>query len=141
MEPKINQARRLRTNQTSAEKILWYNLRNRRLEGLKFKRQQCLENFIVDFYCDELKLIIELDGDVHGYKSNSKKDAKRQDFLERKGFHIIRYTNHEIYHQLPSVLEDIIDKGNDLKKIKLLSLSPHPDPLPAGEGKNTTLHR
>ena len=107
MNPKIKQARNLRTHQTSAEKIIWQKLRNRQFQDLKFRRQYKIGNFIVDFYCERLGLIIELDGDVHVYKNKQEKDKIREEFLRKRNFNIIRYTNNEIYNNLDSVMEDL----------------------------------
>lgn len=116
MKLKIKQARTLRKNQTTAEKIVWWKLRNRQIGGFKFRRQHNIENFIVDFYCDEIKLIIEIDGDVHGYKQKKIDDKERQNILENKGYKIVRYTNYEVFSNLNGVLEDILIKCEELKK-------------------------
>ena len=115
MNLKINQARALRKNQTTAEKIIWQKLRSRQLAGFKFRRQHNIGRFIVDFYCDEIKLIIEIDGDVHAYKQREKYDKERQKILESKGFKIARYTNYEVFNNLNGVLEDILRKCEELK--------------------------
>lgn len=114
MRPKIKQVRNLRTNQTLqlAEKIIWGKLRNRQLGGFKFRRQYYIGNFIVDFYCSEVNLIIEIDGDVHGYAERTQKDKIREEFLRSKNFEIVRYNNNKVYNNLENVLEDILDKRN-----------------------------
>lgn len=115
MNPKKNQSRNLRKNQTSAEKIIWNKLRNRQFNKLKFRRQHIIENFIVDFYCEKINLVIELDGDVHAYNNKINQDKIREEFLKDKGFNIIRYTNDDIYSNLDSVLEDLWTKCKKLK--------------------------
>ena len=117
MKLKINQARALRKNQTTAEKIIWQKLRSRQLAGFKFRRQHNIGRFIVDFYCDEIKLIIEIDGDVHAYKQREKYDKERQKILESKGSKIARYTNYEVFNNLDGVLEDILRKCEELKNV------------------------
>ena len=121
MKSKIKQARFLRKNQTTAEKIIWRRLRSRQLAGYKFRRQHNLGRFIVDFYCDEIKLIIEIDGDVHAYAEREKYDRQRQKSLESEGLEIIRYTNYEVYDNLDGVLEDILRKCEKLKKDRFKS--------------------
>lgn len=110
----LKQRRYLRQNSTNPEKIIWQKLRNRQIGGFKFGRQHNIGKFIVDFYCDEIKLIIEIDGDVHVYQKEQ--DKKRQIFLENRGLRIIRYTNYEIRANLMGVLEDILRKCEELKK-------------------------
>jgi len=98
--------RRLRKDCTEAEKILWNQLRNKRL-GEKFYRQFGIENFIVDFCCWGRKLIIELDGEIHDQKDIAEHDQFRQDNLEALNFKIIRFKNKEILNNINSVLEKI----------------------------------
>ena len=98
-------ARDLRKNSTDAERHLWYYLRANRL-GFKFKRQVPLGEYIVDFVCIEKRLIIELDGSQH--MNNQIYDTKRTDWLKRHGFKVLRFWNHDIFQQTPSVLDVII---------------------------------
>lgn len=114
MRPKIEQSRNLRMNQTPAERIVWSKLRNRQLDGFKFRRQYYIGNFIVDFYCSEVNLIIEIDGDVHGYAERTQKDRIREEFLRSRNFEIVRYNNNEIFNNLKNVLEDILNECNML---------------------------
>jgi very-short-patch-repair endonuclease len=80
--------RNLRINQTLAERIVWGRLRNRQLDGFKFRRQYYIGNFIVDSYCSETNLIIETDGDVHGYAERTQKDRTREEFLRSKNLEL-----------------------------------------------------
>ena len=102
------QARKFRKASTEAESRLWSELRNRQLVGFKFRRQHPLGKRVFDFYCDEAKLAIELDGSGHSY------DLKREDDLDReieayeKGVRILRFGNDEIFQDLDAVLNDII---------------------------------
>ena len=96
---------KLRKHPTLAERILWQRLRNRNLDGLKFRRQHAIGQYIVDFYCDDLKLIIELDGGIHVCKKES--DQDRQDELESLGYHVLRFKNQDVYQQILEVLNDI----------------------------------
>lgn len=86
----------MRNNMTKAEIILWSRLRMRQVDGWKFRRQQPIFNYIVDFYCHELKLIIEVDGEIHTLPGQKKSDLKRDKLLSINGFNIVRFYNHEI---------------------------------------------
>ena len=105
----------LRKNSTSAEAYLWKHLQKSQLEGRKFRRQHSIENFIVDFYCSEEQLIIELDGQVHMNATAEEKDLKRTEILENLDFKVIRFENKMVFNNLPSVLQEIRDniKGQD----------------------------
>ncbi len=92
----VSVARELRKGETKAEKIVWSLLRNRGLCGLKFRRQHQLGPFIVDFYCDELKLIIELDGEVHQDINQKERDLLRDNSLKSMGLTVLRFKNHEV---------------------------------------------
>ena len=84
-------AKELRFNQTAAERLLWNHLRNRQVNNLKFRRQHPFGPFIVDFYCAEAKLILEIDGDTH--LDQVEYDQKRTSWLEEQGSRVIRFTN------------------------------------------------
>ena len=99
-------ARELRQEMTPAEKILWEQLRNRKLAGFKFRRQQPIDRFIVDFYCAECKLVIEVDGDIHDLQPA--RDATRTEKLEQLGYCLIRFRNEQVLNQLNTVLETIL---------------------------------
>ncbi|MDT0646848.1 endonuclease domain-containing protein [Zunongwangia sp. F260] len=99
----------LRNNSTPAESFLWKQLQNRKLDGRKFRRQHSIQNFIVDFYCAEEKLIIELDGEIHNNAAAEEKDIKRTEVLESLGFIVIRFENKMVFDFLPSVLQEIKD--------------------------------
>src|SRR2546426_6925925 len=91
--PLKERSRELRRLQTIAEKHAWYLLRDRRVMGLKFRRQVPIEDFIVDFYCDELKLIVEIDGDVHKREMKSGRDKVRDEKLKKLGYRILQLHN------------------------------------------------
>jgi very-short-patch-repair endonuclease len=97
----------LRNNSTSAENVLWGALQKRKLAGRKFRRQQSIENFIVDFYCPREKLIIEVDGGYHAHCRIREYDLKRTEKLEALGYNVIRFKNKLIFHHLDQVLETI----------------------------------
>ncbi len=114
-------ARGLRRNQTDAERTLWPRLRKRQLLGAKFRRQHQIGRYIVDFCCSHKKLIVELDGGQHADLACA--DAQRTAFLEREGYQVLRFWNHEVLANSDAVLEQI-DQA---------LTSPHLPPLPKGE--------
>ena len=89
--------RKLRKNQTYAEKIIWQQVRNRQLLGVKFRRQYSVDHFVIDFYAPELKLAIESDGSIHELEDQKKYDKARQEYLENFGITFIRITNKELF--------------------------------------------
>jgi very-short-patch-repair endonuclease len=98
-------AKELRQSMTSAERILWERLRDRRLAGIKFRRQHPIGSFIVDFYCAEARLVIEVDGGIHHEQTEA--DIFRSQELEAQGYRVIRFTNQRVGSDLESVLADI----------------------------------
>ena len=101
-------ARSMRADATRAENLLWQALRNRQLEGLKFKRQVPLDGYILDFVCFEAKLIIEVDGDQH---SESTRDAVRDRHFEAKGFRTLRVWNDEVEKNIDGVCGTILHEA------------------------------
>ena len=104
---KISQARTLRQSMTATEKILWKQLRGQALYGIKFRRQQIIEGFIVDFFCPEHKLVIEVDGAVHDTHQQREKDSHRRKVFEARGLSEIRFSNQEVTTHLNEVLQKI----------------------------------
>lgn len=102
--------RRLRSDMTGPEKRLWSKLRARQLQGLKFRRQHGVGPYIVDFYCPEQALVIEIDGDSHADADQIVKDKQREKYLLALGLRVIRYINDDIVKNLDGVLEDLIEK-------------------------------
>jgi very-short-patch-repair endonuclease len=88
--------RKLRRNQTFCEKVVWLHLRNRRMLGYKFRRQYSVDKFVIDFYCPELKLAIEIDGSVHDNPENLRYDRRRQKYIEQFGIVFLRIKNSEL---------------------------------------------
>ena len=121
-------ARNLRLAQTEAEKRLWYRIRNRQLDGCKFRRQAPIGRYIVDFACFERNLIIELDGGQHASPAPS--DRTRSDWLVSQGFSILRFWNNDVMENMEGVLQRIIEA---LSRQASVACTPHPDPLPQGE--------
>lgn len=101
-------ARKLRREQTEAERRLWQKLRDRRLGGFKFVRQEPIGPYFADFVCRERALVVEIDGATHSTDDELAYDARRTAFLEREGFRVLRATNAEIYENLDGVLETIL---------------------------------
>jgi very-short-patch-repair endonuclease len=104
----LARARELRQPQTPAEAKLWQRLRNRQIGGHKFRRQHPIDRFIVDFYCDERKLVIEIDGDSH--TDQVEYDALRTEWLNRHGYRVVRFTNDDVMKRFDGVLETILAK-------------------------------
>lgn len=97
----------LRKNTTMAEKVMWKKLRDRKLFRVKFRRQHPVDMFIVDFYCHEIKLAIEIDGGIHNSKVSKEYDSARQNCIECLGLTVIRFSNHEVFFEMDSVLSTI----------------------------------
>jgi 5-methyltetrahydrofolate--homocysteine methyltransferase len=98
-------ARQLRQEQTAAEAKLWYYLRDRRLDGFKFRRQHAIGRFVVDFCCPERRLIVEVDGPAHDQQAE--RDQARTEALQAAGYRVIRYTNDAVDQRIDSVLADL----------------------------------
>lgn len=120
MPKRLEFARTLRQAMTDAERALWYQLRAKRLLGWKFRRQQLIGTYIVDFVCFEAKLVVELDGSQHAEQVDA--DARRTAWLESQGFRVLRFWNDAVLKEMGPVLEEIL---------RNLPLSP--TPLPQGE--------
>lgn len=122
----ISTARRLRRDQTDAERALWFRLRDRRLEGLKLRRQMPLDGFVVDFCCEAMRLVVEIDGGQHA--EVTVRDNERTKALEAMGYLVLRFWNNDVLQNADGVVASILDTLN-----KLPSDPPHPNPLPNGE--------
>lgn len=109
----IDLAKGLRKNPTKAEKLLWKHLRKFRKKGYVFRRQHPIEMFIADFYCHRLKLVIEVDGEIHSGQASKEYDDSRTGELERFGIIVIRYTNEMVLKHTSSVLSQIEDLINE----------------------------
>jgi very-short-patch-repair endonuclease len=116
-----NRRSALRKNMTEPEKRFWQAVRNKQL-GFKFRRQQGIGRYIVDFYCAELELVVEIDGDSHFDREALTYDKERAEYLTRLGLKIMRFTNYEVMRNLEAVLVSVVDPSLTL-------------PL-AGEGTN-----
>ena len=124
----LQKARTLRQTRTDAEGLLWHFLRNKQLDGYKFRRQQPIGPYIADFACLSRKLLIELDGGQHAERHVY--DEKRDNFLQEKGYRVLRFWNNEIFENCFGVLERVYEA--------LTSPPPH-QPSPAGSASATPL--
>ena len=116
-------AKQLRVHSTEAERLLWQRLRNRQVGGFKFRRQVTIGPFIADFACIDARLIVEIDGGQHSEEG----DAARTQFLQSKGYRVVRFWNNEALENTDGVLQSIL--------MELERHAPSPNPLPlAGEG-------
>ncbi|MFH1390365.1 MAG: endonuclease domain-containing protein [Candidatus Margulisiibacteriota bacterium] len=122
-------SRTLRKDLTKAERFFWEVVRERKLFNLKFRRQHVIKGFILDFYCHEILLGIEIDGSIHNKQKEY--DQERQAIIESMGVAIFRYTNKEI----------LSDKATFRKRLKcdlfsyIKAFQDKPPPLPPGEGR------
>jgi very-short-patch-repair endonuclease len=106
MPTRIENARRLRQASTDAERRLWYFLRNRQLDGCRFRRQAPLGHYVADFVCVERRLVIELDGGQHFETAMA--DLERTRHLARAGYRVLRFWNDQVLRETNSVLESIL---------------------------------
>ncbi len=119
-------AKRFRRSQTDAERLLWFRLRDRRLEGSKFKRQVPIYQYVMDFCCSDARLIVELDGGQHGVHAEA--DTARAKRLEELGYLVLRFWNNDVLNNLDGVLETILSTAKQHSPEP-----PDPNPLPQGE--------
>lgn len=102
-------ARRLRANETEAEKILWTHLNGKKVNGLRFRRQHPILYFIADFFCPKAKLIIEVDGGIHKMPSQFEYDQNRDSELSAYGLKVLRFTNDQVINNIEYVMQKIIE--------------------------------
>jgi tRNA dimethylallyltransferase len=122
--------RKLRNELTEAEKILWLHLRGRGFSGFKFRRQHSVGPFVVDFYCPQARLVIEIDGDSHFEPLAEQRDQTRQSFIESQDLRVIRFTNIDVQQNIESVLEAI-------REVLPATPSSHPTQPPLGQGRSS----
>lgn len=100
----------LRNRPTYSEKIIWRYLRGSNLGGYKFRRQQGIGPYVVDFYCPEAGLVLEIDGDSHYQSGAAKRDKVRQKFIEKMGIKVVRFTDNDVRDSLDEVLATVLQK-------------------------------
>ena len=100
-------SRDLRSHSTLSEILLWQKLRASQFRGYAFNRQKLLGNYIVDFYCRKMNLVIEVDGNSHFFEESVVEDQERQKVIERMGLNFLRFSDLEVKRSMPSVLEEI----------------------------------
>src|SRR6185436_5719963 len=98
---KLQRAKELRREMTPAEKLLWQEVRANKL-GLRFRRQQVIQGFIVDFYCHKAGLVVEVDGDIHDLQQEE--DGRREKVLRELGLKLVRFRNDEVVRDLSTVV-------------------------------------
>jgi very-short-patch-repair endonuclease len=103
---KLQLAKAMRSEMTPAERKLWQHLRRNQLDGFHFRRQQVIEPYIVDFYCHQVAIVVEVDGGIH--QEQEAYDRQRKKDLQERGVCVVRFTNLEVEHNLDSVLNEIL---------------------------------
>ncbi len=112
----FERAKLLRENLTETEKMIWQELRGNKILGLRFKSQHPMDTYIVDFYCHQIKLVIEIDGGVHKEKNQKEYDAERTFELENCGLEVIRFTNEQVQSELKEIIQKIQNQCKKRKK-------------------------
>ena len=105
-KPKIALVRQLRKTMTETEMILWHRLKDR-ADGIIFRRQKAFGPYILDFYCFAARLVVEVDGNLHGNEAHAARDAVRDAYLTRKGLHVYRITAADVYQEADEVADGI----------------------------------
>ena len=111
-----NNARNLRKDQTPAERLLWSRLRARQVSGCKFRRQHPVDKYILDFYCREAHLTVEIDGGQHADDEHKRKDDLRTSIINGKGIRVIRFWNNDVLENLDDVIAEIDAALNETKR-------------------------
>ena len=101
-------SRELRRNMTDAERLLWSKLKGKQLKGFQFNRQKPIGNYIVDFYCLEAKLVIEVDGGQHYSDEGKQKDRVRDEYMIQNGLRVLRFSDRDVLKNIDGVIETIL---------------------------------
>ena len=112
----------LRSHATPAEAVLWKMLKGRNADGMKFRRQQGIGPYVLNFHCPELRLWVELDGSSHDYKYEY--DEQRTEFLQNQGIRVLRFSNEQVWQGLDFVVDEIVRVGRLIKDDADFLLSP-----------------
>jgi very-short-patch-repair endonuclease len=134
MPGQIGRARVLRKRSTRAERLLWSRLRNQKLCGYKFRRQHPIRRRIVDFFCVEAQLAIELDGSGHGFISKEEADIVRTQELAAAGIRVIRFWNRSVLDNTDGVIAAILFALDAAKSPWAIAAAPSPQSSPPGRG-------
>ena len=105
----------LRNNSTSAEAVLWKRLKAKQVEGLKFRRQYGVGEYVVDFYCPELRLAVELDGGIHDAAMAYEHDEIRARYIEQSNIKILRFRNEAVFNNMEGVVGEIVEEARRLR--------------------------
>ena len=133
-EYKMLLVRELRQRETPSEALLWQHLRGRKLDSLKFRRQRPLDRYIADFCCDDVRLIVEVDGSIHDESEHQETDAERQAHLTAIGYTVLRVSANDVMNSLPLVIRRIREAAGKSRS-KADAATATGSPLPAaGEG-------
>jgi cyclase len=108
--------KKLRENMTEAETILWSLIRKKQI-GFQFRRQVSIGHYVVDFYCKDLNLAIEIDGGIHSNKDQKEYDSFRQEIIESVGINFLRFKNEEVVHNLTKVIKEIKKTCRQLNQV------------------------
>ncbi len=112
-------AQKLRKNMTATEEILWSKLYNKNLDELRFRKQHPIDRYIVDFYCHEKRLIIEIDGEIHDFRREY--DINKDQYLKARNYNILRFNNDDVIHSLSYVLNRIRQYASEIRVTKDIS--------------------
>jgi very-short-patch-repair endonuclease len=134
-DKRVPRARQLRREMTLAERKLWWRLREFAPSGSHFRRQAPIGPYFADFACHTTKLVIEIDGSQHGKRSHINRDLKREAYLKRNGYRVLRFWNSEVRENVDGVLNVIWD---ELKTSTRTPPTPDPSPPQAGGGEMST---
>ncbi|KTB47566.1 hypothetical protein DEALK_04110 [Dehalogenimonas alkenigignens] len=132
-------ARDLRKSQTEAEKLLWSKINSRQLDGIKFRHQRLIGDYIVDFVSLTHRLIIELDGEHHNALADIDSDNRRTEQLQRMGYSVIRFWNNDVLKNCDGVVHVIQDELSRITHSEDVKITPSPCPLPSGDGRGDSL--
>jgi very-short-patch-repair endonuclease len=113
----------LRRNMTQSENILWSKIRRKQIEGLRFRRQYSVDAFVIDFYCPEVRLAIEIDGESHTRPEMQEYDAEREEIIKQYGISFVRITNDEVNNYLDEALDKVREAS---RKKKINAANPFP---------------
>jgi very-short-patch-repair endonuclease len=127
MDKRVPRARQLRRDMTLAERKFWWRLRELAPEGSHFRRQATIGPYFADFACHTTKVVIEIDGGQHGEAAQIKRDLKRDAYLRRNGYRVLRFWNHDVRENIEGVLSVVCEVLESRK-------APHPRPLPTASG-------